>query len=180
MTMQLIDLKAILQHTVSSAYGDLVTRPTGKAVRDGIEAALDDLDTEPVTVIDFSTVRLLDYSCADEIVGKLLLEQGGARVFLLQGVTASHCEAIEPVLRRHKLAAIARDREGRVRMLGAVPEDARKALSALTDRVQPGSPADNDALVLPEGTAKELLQLLRFSGPRDPDPADRHSAGAAE
>ncbi|MDH3568711.1 MAG: STAS-like domain-containing protein, partial [Gemmatimonadota bacterium] len=83
MTMQLIDLKAILQHTVSSAYGDLVTRPTGKAVRDGIEAALDDLDTESVAVIDFSTVRLLDYSCADEIVGKLLLERGGARVFLL-------------------------------------------------------------------------------------------------
>ena len=31
-----IDLKTILQRTVSSLYGDLVTRPTGQAVRGGI------------------------------------------------------------------------------------------------------------------------------------------------
>ncbi len=178
--MQRIDLKAILQRTVSSTYGDLVTRPTGKAVRDGIQAALDDVDSEPVAVIDFSTVRLLDYSCADEIVGKLLLEQGGARAFLLQGVTASHCEAIEPVLQRHKLAAIARDREGRVRMLGHIPEAARKALSALTDRTEPGLPAGESAVFLPERTAKAMLRLLHSSSATTRDPADSPSAGTAE
>ncbi len=178
--MQRIDLKAILQRTVASTYGDLVTRPTGKAVRNGIEAALDDVEAEPVAVIDFSTVRVLDYSCADEIVGKLLLEQGGARAFLLQGVTASHCEAIEPVLRRHKLAAIARDREGRLRMLGHVPEAAREALSRLTDRQGPVFADGESALILPEGTAKAMLRLLHASSPGTLNPADSPSAGTAE
>jgi NCAIR mutase (PurE)-related protein len=99
-------------------------------------------------------VRLLDYSCADEIVGKLLLAYGSARYFLLQGVTASHCEAIEPVLERHKLAAVAWDREGRVRMLGHVPEAAAEALSILTA-------STGDVPHVPEATAHELLTLLR-------------------
>jgi len=154
--MQHIDLKAILQRTVNTAYGDLVTRPTGKAVRGGIEAVLQETGAERVAVIDFSTVRLLDYSCADEIVGKLLLEYGGVRYFLLQGVTASHCEAIEPVLYRHGLAAVARDREGRVRVLGQLPSAAREVLASLT-RVGEGS-ADSQ---LPEETTHEVLELLR-------------------
>jgi hypothetical protein len=53
--MQRIDLKAILQRTVSGLYGDLVTRPTGQAVRGGVEEVLADLDGEQVAVIDFST-----------------------------------------------------------------------------------------------------------------------------
>ncbi|MBE0594544.1 MAG: hypothetical protein IH616_19325 [Gemmatimonadales bacterium] len=154
--MQHIDVKTILERTVSTTYGDLVTRPTGKAVRGGIEAALQQEDGEQVAVIDFGTVRLLDYSCADEIVGKLLLEHGGVRYFLLQGVTASHCEAIEPVLERHKLAAVARDRDGRIRVLGHVPADAREALSFLTV----GSDGWHDPH-LPEETAHEVLEFLR-------------------
>jgi hypothetical protein len=154
--MQHIDVKAILERTVSMTYGDLVTRPTGKAVRGGIEAALQETDGEQVAVIDFGTVRLLDYSCADEVVGKLLLEHGRARYFLLQGVTASHCEAIEPVLERHGLAAVARDREGRVRVLGHVPAGAREALSFLTV----GSEEWHDPH-LPEETAHEVLEFLR-------------------
>ncbi len=152
--MQHIDLKLILQRTVSRSYGDLVTRPTGEAVRGGIEAELEEGTGEQVAIIDFGTVRLLDYSCADEIVGKLLLEYGSARYFLLQGVTASHCEAIEPVLERHKLAAVARDREGRVRVLGHVPETAVAALSTITA-------SKGDVPHLPEATAHELVTLLR-------------------
>jgi hypothetical protein len=152
--MQHIDLKTILQRTVSSRYGDLVTRPTGQAVRGGIEEELEAVTGEQVAVIDFGTVRLLDYSCADEIVGKLLLQHGRAHYFLFQGVTASHCEAIEPVLERHGLAAIARDREGRIRVLGHVPEAVADTLSTITGRT-----LGTDAL--PEATAHELLTLLR-------------------
>jgi hypothetical protein len=152
--MQHIDLKTILQRTVSSRYGDLVTRPTGQAVRSGIEQELADGTGEQVAIIDFGTVRLLDYSCADEIVGKLLLQHGGARYFLFQGVTASHCEAIEPVLERHGLAAIARDRDGRIRVLGHVPEAAAEVLATIAGRAGARD-------LLPEATAQELMMLLR-------------------
>jgi hypothetical protein len=131
--MQHIDLKTILDQTASGLHGNLVTRPTGRAVRSSIEETLEGMDGEPYAVIDFGTVRCLDYSCADEIVGKLLREYGSARYFFLHGVSPSHCEAIEHVLERHELAVVARDRDGRVRVLGPIPARARKALFALAE-----------------------------------------------
>lgn len=131
--MQHIDLKAILDQTASGLHGNLVTRPTGRAVRSSIEETLAGTDGEPYAVIDFGMVRCLDYSCADEIVGKLLREHGSARYFFLHGVSPSHCEAIEHVLERHQLAVVARDRDGRVRVLGPIPDKARRALFALAE-----------------------------------------------
>jgi hypothetical protein len=128
-----IDLKDMLQRTVSVLYGDLVTRPTGRAVRSGIEQALAGEATGDVAVIEFGTVGCLDFSCADEIVGRLLLDHGRARYFLLRGVSADQREAIEPVLERHGLIVVAQDRSGRVELLGPAPEDARRAFSVVTE-----------------------------------------------
>jgi hypothetical protein len=119
----------VLGRTVSGLYGDLVTRRTGKAVRTGIEEMLSDGEGD-VAVIDFGTVRCLDISCADEIVGKLLLQHGG-QCFLLVGVDEGHREAIEPVLERHRLAAVAQDRAGTVQLLGSIPDPARRAFGVL-------------------------------------------------
>lgn len=149
--MQRIDLKTILEDTASSGHGDLVTRPTGRAVRSGIEQALAEAGGERVAVIDFGTVRCLDFSCADEIVGTLLREHGQAHYFLLHGVSAAHCEAIEHVLERHGLAVVARDRDGRVRVLGQVPDRARREFSQLT----------GSGLTLPEDIANGLPAVTR-------------------
>ncbi|MDH3496418.1 MAG: STAS-like domain-containing protein [Gemmatimonadota bacterium] len=158
--MAWIDLKDILQHTVSSVYGDLVTRPTGQAVRTSIEALLPAAD-EDLAIIDFSTVRLMDFSCADEIVGKLLLRYGRARYFLLVGVHPGHEDAIEPVLERHRLAVVAQDRSGSLKLLGAMPEHARQAFTVLADS-GPALLADVAAkLALSPDTAREALEVLR-------------------
>ncbi|MDH3456545.1 MAG: hypothetical protein OER90_06850 [Gemmatimonadota bacterium] len=164
--MQRIDLKVILEDTASSGHGDLVTRPTGRAVRSGIEQALADAQGERVAVIDFGTVRCLDFSCADEIVGTLLREHGQAHYFLLHGVSAAHCEAIEHVLERHGLAVVARDREGRVRVLGQVPDRARREFSALT----------GSGLTSPEDIAGRMLAAAKRA-PSSPPTADRARAG---
>ena len=82
-----IDLGTVLRRTVCDLYSDLVTRPTGAAVRTGIEQQLADTEERTLTIIDFTHVGLLDYSCADEIVAKLLVsycEPSGER-----GVSAS-------------------------------------------------------------------------------------------
>lgn len=131
--MNSIDLKSILEDTVSAGYGDLVTRHTGRAVRGGIEQALEDVDGAQTAIIDFSAVRCLDISCADEIVGKLLLEHGRGRCFLLRGVTEAHCEAIDMVLERHGLAAVALDRSGQLGLLGPLEETARRAFGAVAE-----------------------------------------------
>jgi len=93
-----IDVHAVLQQSVPGPYADLVTRPTGRAVRERIELTLTDAS---VLRMDFTGVRCIDYSCADEIVAKLLRT---VQVLLLRGVTDAHRLAIEPVLQGHGLA----------------------------------------------------------------------------
>lgn len=153
-----IDLKDVLARTVSSLYGDLVTRRTGEAVRSGIEAMLSDDDE--TAVIDFGTVRLMDMSCADEIVGKLLLAHGLGHYFALTGVHAAHEDALLPVLERHQLAVVAEDRTGRLKVLGYLPEPARRAFGFLAD----AGPAPPDAvaahLALTPDVARDALQTL--------------------
>ena len=72
--MMHIDLSSVLRQTLScELYSNLVTRPTGAAVRTQIEALLADSRERSLTVIDFSHVGMIDFSCADEVVAKLLL-----------------------------------------------------------------------------------------------------------
>lgn len=135
-----IDLSSVLRRTVCDLYSDLVTRPTGAAVRDGIERQLAELGDRTLTVIDFSHVGLLDYSCADEIVAKLLMrycatapEEAPERdaYFLFRGVSDSHLDAIETVLERHALAIVAQTHEGATVLVGAVADGERRAWEAM-------------------------------------------------
>src|SRR3954463_13909211 len=71
-----IDLGSVLRQTLSAhLYSNLVTRPTGAAVRTQIEHVLEsDRSSErALAIIDFSSVSMIDFSCADEIIAKLLL-----------------------------------------------------------------------------------------------------------
>ena len=128
--MQRIDLKALLQRTVSESNGDLVTRRTGQRVRVAIEQLLAAQSDGNVAGLDFGTVRCLDLSCADEIVGRLLREHGDAR-FVLLNVTEAQRDAIEFVLERHRLAVVVQDAGGALDVLGAVPEPARDVFGLL-------------------------------------------------
>ena len=92
-----IDVSSVLRRTVCDLYSNLVTRSTGATVRKAIEEALAGLPEPNVTVIDFSHVTLLDFSCADEVVGKLLdayqRRLHPQTYFLIRGVHAAHLEA---------------------------------------------------------------------------------------
>jgi hypothetical protein len=60
--------------SVTSLFSNLVTRPTGRAIRTGVESQLAEMEgvcAPCLSVLDFSQVRILDYSCADEIVAQL-------------------------------------------------------------------------------------------------------------
>ncbi len=156
-----IDLKDILRQTVSSVYGDLVTRRTGQAVRGGIEQMLADWDGDQVVAIDFRTVRCMDFSCADEIVGKLLLEHGSARTFVLVGIDEAHRYALEPVLERHGLAVVAQDRTGGLDVLGPLSEAARQVFSVVIARGSTAPDAVAAALDVPLDAARGYLEELR-------------------
>src|SRR6185503_890723 len=112
MMPQHIDISSVLRQTLAcDLYSNLVTRKTGAAVRGQIERLLDVGPTtgHALTVIDFSQVSMIDFSCADEVVAKLLIRYSDDTrpqnaYFLFRGVTEHHCDAIEAVLERHGLA----------------------------------------------------------------------------
>lgn len=133
----LIDVGNVLRTTVCDLYSNLLTRPTGAAVRGAIERQVIELGSPVVTTIDFSQVELLDFSCADEIVAKLLLRysqpDGPISGWLLfRGIREAHLDPIETVLERHQLALVAWDHSG-ARLLGAVNEEERDTWRAVYD-----------------------------------------------
>ena len=132
--MMHIDVSTVLRQTLScELYSNLVTRPTGAAVRTQIEALLADARERTLTVIDFSRVGMIDFSCADEVVAKLLLRYIAAgradreAYFLFRGVTDDHWDAIETVLERHGLALVLEGDAGVARIVGMVDDGERTA-----------------------------------------------------
>lgn len=124
----LIDVSTVLRGTVCDLYSNLVTRPTGAAVRSAIEQQVVEMGVPVITTIDFSQVHLLDFSCADEIVAKLLLryadDDGPTGYLLFRGIHDGHLDPIETVLERHELALIAWH-EGFAELYGCVSDDER-------------------------------------------------------
>jgi len=132
--MHHIDVSRVLRQTLScDLYSNLVTRHTGAAVRDQIEQLLEDARRRDVelTVIDFSHVAVIDFSCADEVVAKLLLRYvddaaPSNAYFVFRGVNDDHWDAIEAVLERHGLALVLSDDDG-PRVVGVISDDERRA-----------------------------------------------------
>lgn len=124
----LIDVSSVLRETVASLYSNLVTRPTGAAVRTAIERQVVEIGVPVVTTIDFSQVNLLDFSCADEIVAKLLLRyseaDGPSGYLLFRGIHDGHLDPIETVLERHELALVAWH-NGQTELYGCASDDER-------------------------------------------------------
>lgn len=125
------DLTRLHRRTVTSFYSNLVTRPTGRAVRMGLEQQLSDaagVGGPCLSILDFSQVRVMDYSCADEIVAKLLLQYatGGGTLevyFLARGLQEHHLESVEAVLDRHGLLLAAEGTRGATLLGPATPHE---------------------------------------------------------
>ncbi|HET7457234.1 MAG TPA: hypothetical protein VFJ74_06245 [Gemmatimonadaceae bacterium] len=150
-----IDVSSVLRRTVCDLYSNLVTRPTGAAVRTEIEQQLAESRGRTLTVIDFTNVNLLDFSCADEIVAKLLLRYGAQEAaaaiaranerdddarreyresyFIFRGLHEAHLDAVEAVLERHGLALVAEAADGgRPHLVGAVDAGERATWEVLS------------------------------------------------
>jgi hypothetical protein len=118
------DLSTLVPRSVASLFSHLVTRPTGQALRLGIESQIGELGPFCVSILDFSQVMVLDYSCADEVIAKLILnyqrdDRPNEAYFVVRGLAEEHTDPIEEVLVRHQLALVA-EIDGDYALLGRV------------------------------------------------------------
>ena len=129
-----------------------------------------------MTVLDFGDVSVIDFSCADEVVAKLVLraiEADGAdqqRFYVFRGVCPHHLDPMESALRRRGLAAAAQKPSGEPFLIGDVEPTASRLWLKLCEagRARPADLAP--ALGMDASDCGRLLdhmverRLLRWDG----------------
>jgi hypothetical protein len=156
-----IDVHSALQETLQAPYHDLVTRRTGAAVRTFVEHQLAGLADGTVAYLDFSRIGVLDRSCADEFVAKLMLPLANERpgrggYVVLHGVSEWHLETIESVLDAHGLALVVQIAEGSAHLVGSVTEAER----SLWELVMRGGGSDPEGLADAAGLSTETAHAM--------------------
>ena len=136
--MQIYDLYKLLKEELKNGSSDLVTRPSGQVVRERIERDIVKEKDGEVIALDFSKVWIIDYSCADEIVAKLvsrlLSGEYGDKYIILTGLNENQKENIEVALERKELAVIANMRDGKQVLLGSLNNYLKETLNLIVKK----------------------------------------------
>jgi hypothetical protein len=161
-----VDVRDLMARTVADLYSHLVTRPTGRAVRLAIESQLEEMERPALSLVDFSSVAILDYSCADEVVAKLLLSLraggvGGKTWVLFRGIRDFHRDPIEAVLERHEIQAVLQDAGGRSELFGPSHPLDLELWSRVEEAGRVAGPDVTDTFLRSADDEARLDQLLR-------------------
>jgi hypothetical protein len=159
-----IDVGHLVRRNVASLYSSLVTRPTGQAVRLAIENVLSEaVGPVSLSIIDLSQVTVIDFSCADEVVAKLLLrfleeDRPVDAFFIFRGIQELHRDPIEVVLERQALAAVSETESGDFELIGSASWAEQEVWGALEGKgkVEP----DQAKGLLPKDGVLETLERL--------------------
>ncbi len=150
--MQTYNLYKLLKEELKNGSNDLVTRPSGQIIRERIERDIGNEEDGTVVALDFSKIGIIDYSCADEIVAKLISRllggEYGDKYIVLTGLNENQKENIEVALERKDLAVMAQMKGGREILLGSLNNYLKETLN----------------LILKRGkiTAKELSEIMKL------------------
>jgi GDP-D-mannose dehydratase len=136
--MQTYNLYKLLKEELKNGSSDLVTRPSGQVVRERIERDIVKEKDGEIIALDFSKVAIIDYSCADEIVAKLvsrlLSGEYGDKYIILTGLNENQKENIEVALERKELAVIANMRDGKQVLLGSLNNYLKETLNLIVKK----------------------------------------------
>lgn len=115
--MVIYDLYKILREELKNGSSHLVTRRAGQLIRERIEREMIKEKEGEVIALDFSRIGVIDYSCADEIVAKLISRlinnEYGERFVILKGLDETQKENIDVALERKGLSCLALMRNGK-------------------------------------------------------------------
>ena len=158
-----IDVSHVLRRSTESLYSHLVTRPTGRAVRLAIEKKVAVSSRTALSLIDLSDVTVMDFSCADEVVAKLLMrfleeDRPVDVLFIFRGVLHSLHGPIQAVLERQELLAVAQGSDGCCSLMGTRTEEEEYAWTVLEGRGRIGAAEVSE--VFPGSHHREALDGL--------------------
>src|ERR1700752_568500 len=129
-TRAIYDLRELMDEHLAAS--NLVTRETGRSMRESIELRLEREPEGTVVALDFTHVGIIDFSCADEIISKLVARlqasEYGDKYIVLHGLTPTHEENIAVALERKKLAVLGSGADGSWGLLGSLNPYLNEAL----------------------------------------------------
>ncbi len=154
----------LLHTSVATFYNNLVTRPAGQAVRGAIEDQLREAGGPSLSILDFSQVRVIDFSCVDEVIAKLLRkyqrsDRPSDAFFVVRGLSSEHRELVETVLQRQKLLVVAFEGD-RPALWGPAPIRLRRAWDCLGELGRAVAPDFAHARGIRVATASAWLKRL--------------------
>jgi hypothetical protein len=136
--MKTYNLYSFLKEELKNGSSDLVTRQSGQVIRGRIEREIQQERDGEIIALDFSQIGIIDYSCADEIIAKLisrlLANEYGNKYVLLAGVNDNQKENIEVALERKDLAVMAELRNGVKVLIGNLNNYLKETLELIITR----------------------------------------------
>jgi hypothetical protein len=131
-------VREVCRKLVAGDAAHLVTRATGQAVRSFIARELGALTAGSVATLDFTGVGIIDFSCADECLAKLVTRliagEYGEKYLRLTGLGESQRENIHVALERKRLPALLVHPDGAWDCLGTITPHLRETLVLLVAR----------------------------------------------
>ncbi|HUL01353.1 MAG TPA: hypothetical protein VLX29_10965 [Nitrospirota bacterium] len=160
------DLYKLLKEELGNGSKDLVTRPSGQVIRERIERDIERESERAVIALDFARIGVIDYSCADEIVAKLVSRLLGGeyhdKYLILTGLNENQQENIEVALERKGLAIMAELKQGKRIVLGSLNNYLKDTLDLIVERKRVTSKDLSDARNLETNTSgTRLLNLSK-------------------
>lgn len=152
MNMQTYNLHKLLKEELENGSFDLVTRPSGQVIRNRIEREIEKEKDGEIIALDFSKIGIIDFSCADEVIAKLISRllsgEYGDKYIVLTGLNENQKENIEVALERKDLAVMAEIRNGKTLLIGSLNNYLKETLNNVQKK---------DKI-----TAKELSETMKL------------------
>jgi len=162
--MAMYSLYKLLKEELKNGSCDLVTRNSGQVIRERIERDIVKEDEGTVVRLDFSKIGIVDYSCADEIVAKLvsrlLSGEYGDKYIVLTGLNENQKENLEVALERKGLAVMGRMKDGENVLLGNLNNYLKETLRFILKRGKITARELSDSLSLEANTSGTRLLNL--------------------
>lgn len=163
-----IDLAALMEaeYGFAEAEPGLVGREVGRRVREILAEAFMEEEDEAVFLLDFSRIEVIDYSCSDEILGKLiprlLADEFGIIYLCLVNMSSAQIENVSAALEKKGLAVAAMTREGQFIFLGKLNPYLQEAFRLVYDhrRISARELSEHLCLALNTGSTR-LLNLYK-------------------
>jgi len=164
--MTTYNIYKLLKEELKNGSADLVTRQSGQVIRERIERDISREKDAEVIALDFSKIGVIDYSCADEIIAKLISRltssEYGDKYIVLTGLSENQKENIEVALERKDLSVMAEMRDSRKILIGSLNNYLRETLDLILKKGRITGSELSEFLDLPANTSgTRLLNLYK-------------------